>query len=374
MGCSNKEHPNNCHVKNIIKVDVTKTKKFNPILELNEIKKIPLQTTTDCLIHEISKAYFTNKYIIVFDQHHSNIFQFDNKGNYIRKIGVKGQGPNEYITFNDVVYDFDTGMIYAFERFNSKMHIYNLEGELIKLIDSKFLFNSFIKCKYGYWIYSCFKQNNPNNSLLMLVDENLSEIKQEYLSHKDITSVQFTPRFTFNQTNGKMYFFYDYSDHIWELSDKAEEAFKVDFGGLSLPYQEMKEATEIKKYDKIINSSQYVGFIDNLLISNDFIYFNCRENGLNKSVSQYTVKYDLYDKIVNVYGSTIMSDKVLPASYTKPLCLIEGNTFVYVIEPQTMFNHEFNKLKSMINDVSEDDNPILVFMEALPLNNKSDSE
>lgn len=362
VGCSDIGHPNSHYAGKIIRVDVNENKKLNPQKEYSIVKMIPLQTTTDCLIQEISKLYFTDNYIIVFDQHHNNIFLFDNEGKFVRKIGVKGQGPTEYNTFNDIIYDPNTQLIYAFERFRSQMFIYNLKGELIKCVKSKYMFNSFVKCKYGYWIYSCFKQNNPNNSFLMLVDENLSEIKQEYFPHADITTVQFTPRFTINQDNGKIYFYYDYSDQIWELSDKAESVYKVDFGDLSLPYQEMKRTTQNKKNDKITHNNKHLGFISNLLISNELIYFNCMESGLNKSVSQYSVKYDFNRKRIDIYGSTTMGNEIIPASYTKPL-LIKENTFVYAIEPQTMYPHEFNILKNLIGHVSEDDNPILLFLK-----------
>lgn len=362
MGCSNNEHPCNQNFEGIVNVDITQKKIFNPKHQLCEVQMIPLQTTTDCLIQNIDKLYFADDYIIVFDQRNSNVFLFNNKGLFVRKIGVKGQGPEEYNTFNDVVYDSGTKKIYAFERFNSMMYIYNLNGKLERTIKSRFRFNSFIKGKQGYWIYSCFKQHNPNNCILMLVDETLSNSKKEYFPQSDITTVHFTPRFTVNYDNGDQYFYYDGSDIIWKLSDKAEGVYKVDFGKYSLPYEEMKESRSIKEYDKVVHKEKYLGFIDNLMISNDYLTLDCKESGLNRFSSFFHIQHDLSQKSVDIYQSIAMGNDIIPAAYLKPLHL-NKDTFVYAIEPQKLSSHEFKTLKEMHDKVSEDDNPILLFMK-----------
>lgn len=362
IGCSSYEHPNNYDFKKNIDIDIKKKKEFNPKRQLCKIQMIPLQTTTECLIQDIDKLYLTDDYIIVFDQSNSNIFQFDKKGQYLRKIGVKGQGPLEYNTFNDVIYDPCSNKIFAFKRFNSMMYIYNLNGELERTIKSKFMFNSFIRGEQGFWIYSCFKQNNPNNCALMLVDEELTFCKKEYFPQADITTVHFTPRFTVNNDNGEQYFYYDGSDIIWKLSDKAEGVYKVDFGEYTLPYKEMKKSRSVKEYDNTVHRGKYLGFIDNLIVSNDFLTFKCKESGLNKPSIPFYIEYDLPRKSIGIYNSITMGDGIVPANYLEPLYLSK-ETFVYAIEPQKLSSHEFKALKKEYANASEDDNPILLFMK-----------
>lgn len=57
-----------------------------------------------------------------------------------------------------------------------------------------------------------------------------------------------------------------------------------------------------------------------------------------------------------------MEENVIPANYSTPLHLINDSVLVYAIEPQEMYSHEFDILREHIKDVSEDDNPILLFM------------
>lgn len=362
IGCSYNEQPNDSASSNNILIDVTKGNKLSPNKVFNGSYYIQLETTSDCLISNIDKLYITKEYIIVFDQKKNNIYQFDNVGKFVRQIGTKGSGPSEYNEFNDIVYDSDTRKIYAFERFRGLMYIYNLEGILTETISSKFKFNSFIKNKHGYWIYSCFKDNNPDNSLLMLVDDNLSKIKERYFPQAEMMTVQFTPRFTINLDNGEQYFCYNGSNIIWKLSDKAERFYEVNFGNYTLPYKEMAQISTAKEYDKKVYKNDYIGFIDNLLISNDYILFNCVKGGLNKPQTLYTVEYNIGNNITNIYNSVAMEENVIPANYSTPLHLINDSVLVYAIEPQEMYSHEFDILREHIKDVSEDDNPILLFM------------
>lgn len=363
MGCSQKEQPHTQCIENNITINIDSATYLNPKQTLYEVCTIPLQTSEICLIGEISKLYTTSDYIIVVDQKYNNILQFDIKGEFIQKIGVKGQGPNEYIMFNDVVYDYNTQKIFAFERYRKAMYVYDLNGRLLSTINSKFSFNSFLKCESGFWIYSCFKDNNPHNSLLMLVDENLSTIIEEYFPQKEINTVQFTHRFTINPINGKQYFYFDGSDIIWQLTDKATEAFKVDFGELVLPYSEIKKAKGIEEYNKIVHRNSYLGFIENLFISNDWLFFTCRKSGLNKSNTLFNIEYEINKEATTIYRGTLNTKGTIPADYTNLLCITPEDILVYPIDPQKMFPHDFENLKKHIKNISEDDNPILLFVK-----------
>ena len=112
--------------------------------DINEVAKVvkyvPLETHNNALIGTISKLYFKNDSVIVFDRENNNIFFFDQNGNFIRKIGEKGNGLSEYIEFNDIHYDFTSDKLYAFERFQNKMFVYTLNGNLEETINSNFAY------------------------------------------------------------------------------------------------------------------------------------------------------------------------------------------------------------------------------------------
>ena len=71
-----------------------------------DIQYIPLETKKECLITSVSQIFTFRDRIIVFDDRQRNIYLFDNKGKFIRKIGKKGVGPGEYneafrVSFNE---------------------------------------------------------------------------------------------------------------------------------------------------------------------------------------------------------------------------------------------------------------------------------
>lgn len=359
--CSQKENSTINTAKDTIVVNGRESTVFDPGKELVFTHSIQLETTSECLIKSIDKLFSTNEYIIIFDQGSNHIFQFDKTGRFIRQIGKKGQGPEEYLFFNDVIYDSRTNCIYAFERYRKQMYIYNMNGELLNAINSRYSFNSFIKTTHGYWIYSCFEDNNPHNHLLMLVDDSLSVVKKKYFPQAAFNIVHFTPRFTVNKSTEEYLFYYDGSDILWQLTDKATARFRVDFGEATLPYNEMCKMTNIKNYDKLIHGKYYMGFIDNVLISDSLLLFNCYNSGKNKPVSSYMVTYNHQSKDCHIYSSVRMKKGYIPVNYTKIIDITENNELVYITEPQRLFTSEFEDLQKLLPNITEEDNPILFY-------------
>lgn len=361
-GCSWQEQPADIFAKYNVEFNPSDAKELKAPLFNDCIHRIALETTSDCLIGDISKVYFISDSLIVFDQKHNNIFLFDQKGKFLKQIGVKGQGPEEYNMFNDVVYDKHTDRIYAFERFRNRMYVYKKNGTLERIIKSEFCFNSFMKNEHGYWIYSCFKQNNPQNHLLMLIDDSLSHIKEQYFPQSEITHTHFTSRFTESSDGGSLYFYHDGSNIIWELTDKASPFLGVDFKEYTLPYYKMKQAKNLESYDKLVHTDRYIGFMENVHISNELIIFNCRENGMYKNVSTYQVLYNLKTHQHNLYDCIIQSRESVPISVSSLIGITDTNRLVYTVSPQRLDTFEFEQLKKIMPNISEDDNPILMLI------------
>ncbi|MBQ8593571.1 MAG: 6-bladed beta-propeller [Bacteroidaceae bacterium] len=363
-GCSMKEQSDTLVANHELSVEVSNSTSYKLPSSSESMTLIPLQTAAHCLIGEVDKLYMTADYIIVYDQRNNRIFLFDKAGNFVRQIGQKGDGPEEYNAFSDVVYDYQTERIYAFERFREKMYVYSLEGTLEKVIPSEFGFNSFIKSEKGYWIYSCFKKNNPEHHLLMHVDEELSQVYGRFFPQENINTVHFTSRFTENRTDGSRYFYFDGSDVIWRLSDTAEPFAHVDFGAGTLPYEEMACAKDIDSYDKLVHRATHVGFIDNVQVSDDWLFFNCSESGLNKGIAVYTVNHNLKEKTTHIYKDMMLKSSDLSLEYRRLLQITQEGDFVYMVSPQKLNRYELYTLQGILPQVDEESNPVIVLMKA----------
>lgn len=77
-----------------------------------EIRYVPLETLESCLLKRVHEFAFFNNTILVSD--FSNLFQFDDRGKFIKKVGQKGTGPKDYVYINSIVNDDTRNILNVF--------------------------------------------------------------------------------------------------------------------------------------------------------------------------------------------------------------------------------------------------------------------
>lgn len=103
------------------------------------------------LIGKINKIEVYNNNFFVLDGVSSSVVVFDEKGNYLKKIGSKGMGPGEMISAFDMTIDRDNNYIYISDIHTRKINKYNIE-------DGKF--QSSIPLPYTIPLYSYISYTN----------------------------------------------------------------------------------------------------------------------------------------------------------------------------------------------------------------------
>ena len=128
----------------IIPVDVNQDESI-PLSVISEnIQKIELETTDECLIGEgLVRVLASDEYIIYLNNRRggSYIFLFDINGKFLRQISKRGQGPGEYGRLLDVTADFINNRIYM-STDSYKLICYDFEGNFISEVmpfDGQFL-------------------------------------------------------------------------------------------------------------------------------------------------------------------------------------------------------------------------------------------
>ena len=86
-----------------------KTATMNDVF--SDVKKIPLETSEEILIGHMSSVTPYKDYLIV--GHDGICSLFDKDGRYIRQIGSKGQGPDEYVSISNIAVEDDLIRIYS---------------------------------------------------------------------------------------------------------------------------------------------------------------------------------------------------------------------------------------------------------------------
>jgi 6-bladed beta-propeller len=119
----NREHENSYEIIDFEKA-IHNSEAFDIKKHVSSIRYIPLETKEECFIGEIRKIVKNEDYFLISD-FDGNLFQFTSTGQFIRRIGVIGKGPGEYLYMTDFVVDVSYKNIYI----NSLGYLYNYDVE-----------------------------------------------------------------------------------------------------------------------------------------------------------------------------------------------------------------------------------------------------
>ncbi len=97
---------------------------------VDSIETIPLETTDSCLIGYIQDIAATDDRFFILDQKQQTVWVFDRQGNFINRIGKRGNGPGEYVRISQIEYDKRKQMIVLLV-WNRLMY-YTPDGRYIK--------------------------------------------------------------------------------------------------------------------------------------------------------------------------------------------------------------------------------------------------
>ena len=109
---------------------------------ISDIEYVTLETHSQCLIGEYFNASISENYILVFGSTEANCFLFSRDGKFIRKIGQRGHGPEEYESSRyQVKIDEKSGVVFLIGDPWS-IYSYRITGEFIKKLDILELFKT----------------------------------------------------------------------------------------------------------------------------------------------------------------------------------------------------------------------------------------
>lgn len=95
---------------------------------IDSIQYVKLETNDSCLIGDITQAlYVANKWVI-FDYTSQSIFLYDKYGAFIRKVGNRGRGPEEYLKTSNIMVNNITGEILVYCYLTNRLLYFTNEG------------------------------------------------------------------------------------------------------------------------------------------------------------------------------------------------------------------------------------------------------
>lgn len=346
-----------------------------------ELKKIiPLETTEDALIRNIAKVYLDQDHLIFFDNMSHEVFHYDTNGKLINKIANIGEGPGEYRSISDMIYDYHDKMIYILDGgWTRKVLKYTLDGQFLEEKKLDFSPAAFIRVNDNTYAFyagnvSTEKILNPNNTFnnLIYTDSTFAITSSSNPMGMVWDGYAFT-------SGGKNTFFYQHDeDAIFFIPQLPTNMQVYEANGSSEEpplYKHYKFSENATFDDKLsaLSRDEVQGFFD-YLMRNEFVYnmysymkndcftfFAFSQKGPhsrmiidNANPRDFFVSHDMMDKKHGRFHPY----PVWTASHA-PLA-------VNFLQPNDIFKEDFEIGMEIRDQIDADDNPVLVLYEMRP--------
>ena len=271
-------------------------------------KLIPLETTTDCLIRKIDKIYVVDDKMIIFDDRLDAVYLFDTKGNFITRIGARGQGPKEYIQITDIYVDAEKKEILLLCDIPYKIMFFNLDGKFIREFNTKKYYEGF--SQIGDTILCVPSEYEEKRTIdiytvsgefqeTMWVDSDI----QTYRMDNQSTTYSFSSGSTMSGFRDEVLFTYSYVPYIYAYRNgNITIKYQLDFGDLWIPTNLLNKRTPANELQQICMKEGYKIVLENMMETSDYLLLNTNNS------------FIVYDKATNrctEYFSIIHSETAI---------------------------------------------------------------
>lgn len=325
------------------------------------IHYVPLETNDAALLAEPYCIVLRDNYIYILDIKMSGneIHLYDSDGKYIRHIGQKGQGPNDYLGGLHIAVN-GKGMLSLPDRIRSEIINYTQEGEFVSRIRMDTI--------------SMIKDIFLNDSLLLV--QNFYD-RSGYKFHVvDVFNRKVIRAFHPIKNRVYMVGFPEtmtrYKDKILISECQSNDVLEVALDGVKVRYTinindkmppEGFWDQKASSYSLIADENRrmgYIGHIPCFTETDHSIFFGFR--GLVPATE--TQGWALIDK---VSGKSQTFKKI---ELAENVCInpqifhfVEEGKIVMTVSPETILNSGNQEFISQFPELKEDDNPILMFAE-----------
>jgi len=113
-------------------IDVMNAEESSVALEtilFGKMEVIKLESNPNSYLADITKVIFAKERFYVLDSSLGNLLVFDKSGNFLFKIGNRGDGPGEHVGIVDFTIDKSRGLVGLLSLSSSQVHFFDLDGK-----------------------------------------------------------------------------------------------------------------------------------------------------------------------------------------------------------------------------------------------------
>jgi len=368
-------------------------KTTHPISEIaTDIEYTVLETADSFLVAYPAKIVEYKQLLYILDNNmfasvwNNSLFVFDKQGNFIRKIGEKGNGPGEYLNAQTMEIYNDT--LFFYDNQGGKIIYYDLLGNyLSELSVPNHSMYAFGRVNNLWVSYS----NSPSPEMLNTIRKNTVDGKltqSDLESCNDLYAIHlFTPTIStytssrfhirnlinweqispFYSFNNSLIFTHGFNDTIYTITEKEiSPRYYIDFGKYKVP-EEACEKNPLDFANKYMRDADedYAGILDCIYENNQYVGFSfwsqdsCHSAIYSKKMNKsYTV---------NQFVNDINGGPLKHTNYLTSWMTMQNNEIVGVVFAEDFIAHcQANKgslsdeVQKIVEKITPFSNPILI--------------
>ena len=361
-GCNN-HAPSNVYQYITLNTSLGKSDIDISYLFEDSLEFVKLDITNDCFVRADDEKICNHEYIWIYNHIAKKIFMFDQKGRYIKTIGVFGRGPGEYAEFGGFSIVEDS--LFVHDRILSKIIIYPIYGEQFREITIK---PAIYSSEFTILDSQCFFITNYSNNYNLISFDLRTQERSYFLPYSSQIEKQ-KSWWELNKYSSccqdTILFMLSRNDTIYSLSHNNLHAkYIVHFPQNKIPRKLLnKTGTEILR---TALEKDYIYGVDQIFNTKDAIIGNFGEGSKNfqfiyfKNNRQTLLAESLN---LNTYGKLSLVN-YLPANDNELIffydALLLKETWNYILKDNHFSNTSYKeKLERIINTLKDDDNPIM---------------
>lgn len=332
------------------------------------VKYIPLETTEEALLHGINKVLVHEDMLYVSDNR--LVYKFDEKGNFVTKIGAVGSGPGEYIGMIRFTLDPVNNEILIYSTKTHVLNVYSIEeGNFRYSKEMTFYMSDFGHLDEGNMVFFTREFNKKLNRFTVAeaylfdgsreLQDSISNFTRYDIENYSMGYVSMYP------DNQGLNYIYNYKDTLYHINSNFQKTPKAWF---LLDNNDESDMLDIAPEPHQIQYPDFL-WISNALSSTKHYYITIRNGFAGSQVDNST--YILYskDRKETFHISAISNDLDHGLAFwprwihnDKLISYFNAHEILSFVE-----NRDDDRGKGpfwqIANGLNENDNPVLVIVE-----------
>jgi len=349
----------------------------------SEIKVIPLETTNECLLTRIRQVEVVDSLVFISDNNHQ-LYVFNLDGHFLRQIGIQGQGPKEYRTFNAFYVNRSSRTVTLVDHTQRALLTYLFDGSFVSsesIPDRRIAWEDYAQLAGDGNVLLSNAMNPEHDRAYTLLDPSKKDTLPLPFTYRPIRLKGYSYNFAahpMSVTDGNIYFTMPLDSVIYEYSDgKISPRYTLEVPREMISKKSMGEAVaapDTKSYPselmRLCGKNSFAGFT-NIFATNKYFWLDCAPTFRGEEICVL----DREKEVVHYYRNNIsLSDKLLHpytdimASFDNGLVGVFTNTFSINYFKSMMENPEafgvtgvHPAVKEALAAADDEDNHILVF-------------